>query len=72
MHTNVLCSTIYNIRDMEAISMSADRQKDKEQGVYAVEHYSAMKKKEPMPKKNIYIIIVYISVYSYIEIYIYK
>ena len=40
---------------MEAISMSTDRQKEKQQDVYAMEHYSAMKKKEPMPKKNIYI-----------------
>ena len=39
MHPNVLCSTVYNIQDMEAKSVSIDRQKDKEQYVYAMEYY---------------------------------
>ena len=76
MHHNVLCSTIYNIQDPEAISVSTDRRKDKERYVYAMEYYSAMKKKQPMPKKNIYNYILCLCLFTvilkYIYIYIYK
>ena len=47
MHPNVHCSTIYNNQDMEATSMSVDRQMNKEDVVY----YSAIIKNQIMPSE---------------------
>ena len=51
--------------------MSTDRRKDKERYVYAMEYYSAMKKKQPMPKKNIYNYILCLCLFTVILKYIY-
>ena len=49
MDPSVHCSTVYNRQDMEATSASINRGMDKEDVLYTVEYYSAIKKNEIMP-----------------------
>ena len=48
VHPSVHCHTIYSGQDMEATSMSMDRGMDKEDVayIYAMEYYSAIKRKK--------------------------
>ena len=46
MHPDVHCNTTYNSQDMEATSMSINRGMDKEDIIYILEYYSAMKRNE--------------------------
>ena len=46
---NVYCSTIYNSQDMEARLTSINRGMDKEDSIYTVECYSAIRRNEIVP-----------------------
>ena len=49
MHPNVHSTIIYNSQDMEATLVYINRWMDKEDLVYTIEYYSAIKKNEVLP-----------------------